>query len=144
MVWAIIKRSLIYINKWIKSIKIIEATKTAMDSHGLGLSSVRFIWGSQDIHKELEKKITEFHGTEDTILFPSCFDANAGFFEALLTNEDAILSDALNHASIIDGVRLCKAQRYRYEHIDMESLEKELQASQVNSIWDGNINLIGL
>jgi len=91
---------------------------------------VRFICGTQDIHKQLENKITEFHGTEDTILFPSCFDANGGFFEALLTAEDAIISDALNHASIIDGVRLCKAERHRFEHINMESLEDCLKRTQ--------------
>lgn len=91
------------------------------------MSSVRFICGTQDIHKELESKITAFHGTEDTILFPSAFDANTGFFEAVLTPEDAILSDELNHASLIDGIRLCKAKRFRYNHLDMEDLEKNLK-----------------
>jgi glycine C-acetyltransferase len=91
------------------------------------MSSVRFICGTQDIHKELETKITAFHGSEDTILFPSAFDANTGFFEAVLTPEDAILSDELNHASLIDGIRLCKAKRFRYKHLDMEDLEKNLK-----------------
>mmetsp|Transcript_18996 Transcript_18996/g.38389 ORF Transcript_18996/g.38389 Transcript_18996/m.38389 type:complete len:248 (-) Transcript_18996:347-1090(-) len=106
--------------------ELIEAAKEAMDTHGLGLSSVRFICGTQDIHKELEEKISNFHQTEDTILYPSCFDANAGFFETVLTKEDAIISDALNHASIIDGVRLCKAARFRFDHMCMKSLEENL------------------
>ncbi|GAB5369634.1 hypothetical protein AAMO2058_001422000 [Amorphochlora amoebiformis] len=109
---------------------LIEAAKEAMDTHGLGLSSVRFICGTQDIHRELEKVIANFHKMEDTILYPSCFDANAGFFEAFMTKEDAIFSDALNHASIIDGVRLCKAQRYRFKHMDMEDLEKQLKEAK--------------
>lgn len=107
--------------------KVIEAAKAAIDSHGYGLSSVRFICGTQDIHKELEQKISEFLGMEDTILYAAAFDANGGVFEPLFGPEDAIISDALNHASIIDGVRLCKAQRYRYEHNNMEDLEAKLQ-----------------
>ncbi|MBV6644951.1 MAG: glycine C-acetyltransferase [Cyclobacteriaceae bacterium] len=107
--------------------KIIQAAKEAIDSHGFGLSSVRFICGTQDIHKTLEQKISAFLGTEDTILYAAAFDANGGVFEPLLGPEDAIISDALNHASIIDGVRLCKAQRYRYEHNNMEDLEAKLQ-----------------
>ena len=98
---------------------MIEAGKQALDEYGAGLSSVRFICGTQDIHKELERKIAEFHGREDAILYPSCFDANAGLFEALLTPEDAVISDELNHASIIDGIRLCKAKKFRYKHKDM-------------------------
>ena len=97
-----------------------------MKSHGFGLSSVRFICGTQDIHKELEKKISTFLGTEDTILYAAAFDANGGLFEPLFGKEDAIISDALNHASIIDGIRLCKAQRFRYRHNDMNDLEKQL------------------
>lgn len=104
-----------------------QAAKATIDSHGFGLSSVRFICGTQDVHKQLEKSISEFHGTEDTILFPSCFDANAGLFEACLGPEDAVISDALNHASIIDGIRLCKAQRHRYNHMDMGHLEDILK-----------------
>jgi glycine C-acetyltransferase len=107
-----------------------EAAKEALDDHGYGMSSVRFICGTTDLHKELERKLAEFFGTEDTILYAACFDANGGVFEPLLTEEDAIISDALNHASIIDGVRLCKAQRYRYENADMADLEKQLQAAQ--------------
>lgn len=107
--------------------QLIEAAKAALDDHGYGMSSVRFICGTTDLHKELEMKIAEFFGTEDTILYAACFDANAGVFEPLLTDEDAIISDSLNHASIIDGVRLCKAQRYRYANADMEDLEKQLQ-----------------
>ncbi|MFC5282223.1 glycine C-acetyltransferase [Pedobacter alpinus] len=110
--------------------KVIEAAKNAIDSHGFGLSSVRFICGTQDIHKELEKKISEFLGTEDTILYAAAFDANGGVFEPLFDAQDAIISDELNHASIIDGVRLCKAQRYRYKHDNMEDLEKQLQETQ--------------
>lgn len=104
-----------------------EAAKAALDNHGYGMSSVRFICGTTDLHKELESKIAEFFGTEDTILYAACFDANGGVFEPLLTEEDAIISDSLNHASIIDGVRLCKAQRFRYENADMIDLEKQLQ-----------------
>ena len=109
--------------------KVIEAAHKAIDSHGFGLSSVRFICGTQDIHKELEGKIAEFLGTEDSILYAACFDANGGVFEPLLGKEDAIISDALNHASIIDGVRLCKAMRYRYEHNNMADLEAQLKAA---------------
>ena len=110
--------------------KVIQAAKEAIDSHGFGMSSVRFICGTQDIHKILEKKISEFLGTEDTILYAAAFDANGGVFEPLFNDQDAIISDELNHASIIDGVRLCKAQRYRYKHDDMADLEKQLQETQ--------------
>lgn len=109
---------------------VIEAAKATIDQRGYGLSSVRFICGTQDIHKELERKLSEFLGMEDTILYAAAFDANGGLFEPILTKEDAIISDALNHASIIDGVRLCKAARYRYEHNNMASLEEQLQAAQ--------------
>lgn len=105
---------------------MVEAGKQALDKYGAGLSSVRFICGTQDIHINLEKKISQFHGREDTILYPSCLDANAGLFEALLNEEDCVISDELNHASIIDGIRLCKAKRYRYKHRDMKDLEKIL------------------
>jgi glycine C-acetyltransferase len=108
---------------------VIRAAHQAIDSHGYGMSSVRFICGTQDIHKELEKKLSEFLGTEDTILYAAAFDANGGVFEPLFNEEDAIISDALNHASIIDGVRLCKAQRYRYEHNNIADLEIKLQES---------------
>lgn len=108
---------------------LIDHAKKALDSHGLGLSSVRFICGTQDIHRELEKKIAEFHKAEDAILYGSCFDANAGIFEALLGPDDAIFSDALNHASIIDGVRLSKAQKFRYNHLDFQDLENKLKES---------------
>ncbi|HSN07439.1 MAG TPA: glycine C-acetyltransferase [Hanamia sp.] len=110
--------------------KVIEASKKTSDERGYGLSSVRFICGTQDIHKELEKKISDFLGTEDTILYAACFDANGGVFEPLFSEEDAIISDALNHASIIDGVRLCKAQRFRYEHNNMADLENKLQEAK--------------
>ena len=106
---------------------LVEAAKQALDSHGFGCASVRFICGTQDTHKKLESKISEFHATDDTILYPSCFDANAGLFEGILTSEDAVISDALNHASIIDGIRLCKAQRHRYQHMDMADLEEKLK-----------------
>ena len=106
--------------------EVIQAAKDTMDTHGYGMSSVRFICGTQDIHKQLEKKIADFYGFEDTILYAAAFDANGGVFEPLLTSEDAIISDSLNHASIIDGVRLCKAKRYRYENNDMEELEARL------------------
>lgn len=109
--------------------KVIEAAKKTIDSHGFGMSSVRFICGTQDIHKELERKISEFLGMEDTILYAAAFDANGGVFEPLLGPEDAIISDSLNHASIIDGVRLCKAQRYRYKNNDMADLEEQLKAA---------------
>ena len=107
--------------------ELIKAAKEALDSHGLGMASVRFICGTQDLHKELEAALTKFLGTEETILYPSCFDANGGLFETLLTEKDAIISDELNHASIIDGVRLCKAQRFRYKHNDMADLEAKLK-----------------
>lgn len=106
------------------------AAAGALETHGYGMSSVRFICGTQDLHKELEAEISNFFGTEDAILYAACFDANGGVFEPLLTEQDAIISDALNHASIIDGVRLCKAQRYRYANADMQELEKQLQAAQ--------------
>ena len=112
------------------SSELIDAAKNAMDTHGYGMSSVRFICGTQDLHKELERKIANFFGTEDTILYAAAFDANGGVFEPLLAAEDAIISDSLNHASIIDGVRLCKAQRYRYENADMQDLETQLKAAQ--------------
>ncbi|MBO4577349.1 MAG: glycine C-acetyltransferase [Paludibacteraceae bacterium] len=110
--------------------ELIEAAKACMDRRGYGMASVRFICGTQDTHKQLEKAVSDFFGTEDTILYASCFDANGGLFEPLLTADDAIISDALNHASIIDGVRLCKAVRYRYANGDMADLEKQLQAAQ--------------
>lgn len=110
--------------------KVVSAAKEAIDTHGYGMSSVRFICGTQDIHRELEEKISKFLGTEDTILYVAAFDANGGVFEPLFTEQDAIISDALNHASIIDGVRLCKAQRFRYEHNNMADLEAKLQESQ--------------
>ena len=110
--------------------ELIEAAKRGMDERGFGMASVRFICGCQDLHKKLEAKIAEFFGTEDTILYAACFDANGGVFEPLLGPEDAIISDSLNHASIIDGVRLCKAQRFRYANADMEDLEKQLQDAQ--------------
>jgi glycine C-acetyltransferase len=110
--------------------KVKEAAKKTIDSHGYGLSSVRFICGTQDIHKELEQKISDFLGTEDTILYAACFDANGGVFEPLFGEEDAIISDALNHASIIDGVRLCKAKRFRYEHNNMQDLENKLKEAK--------------
>lgn len=109
--------------------KVLQAAKDTLDSHGFGMSSVRFICGTQDIHKELEQKIADFLGTEDTILYAAAFDANGGVFEPLLGPEDAIISDALNHASIIDGVRLCKAQRFRYKNNDMADLEEQLKAA---------------
>ncbi len=110
--------------------QLIEAAQASLNDHGYGMSSVRFICGTTDLHKKLEFKIAEFFGTEDTILYAACFDANGGVFEPLLTDQDAIISDSLNHASIIDGVRLCKAQRYRYENADMEELEKQLKLAQ--------------
>lgn len=129
--------------------RLIKAAIKAMETHGFGMSSVRFICGTQDLHKELEKSVSEFFHTEDTILYASCFDANGGVFEPLLTADDAIISDALNHASIIDGVRLCKAQRYRYANADMQDLErclKEAQAQRFRIIctdgvfsMDGNV-----
>src|SRR5438477_9238248 len=109
---------------------LIAAAKEALDTHGFGMASVRFICGTQDIHKELEAALTKFLGTEETILYPSCFDANGGLFETLLSEKDAIISDELNHASIIDGVRLCKAQRFRYKHNDMADLEAKLKEAK--------------
>ena len=109
---------------------IIKAAHDGLDSHGYGMSSVRFICGTQDIHKDLERKVSKFLETEDTILYSSCFDANGGLFETLLKKEDAIITDALNHASIIDGIRLCKAQRYIYNHADMVNLEEKLKEAQ--------------
>jgi len=127
--------------------KLIEAAKSALDSHGYGMSSVRFICGTTDLHKELERKISRFFRTEDTILYAACFDANGGVFEPLLTEEDAIISDALNHASIIDGVRLCKAQRYRYANADMADLEKQLKLAQAQRfrliVTDGVFSMDG-
>lgn len=130
--------------------EVIKAAKETLDSHGFGMSSVRFICGTQDIHKTLEKKIAEFYGTEDTILYAAAFDANGGVFEPLLTAEDAIISDALNHASIIDGVRLCKARRYRYANSDMEDLENQLQQADKDKarfkliVTDGVFSMDGL
>ncbi|MCX7555677.1 glycine C-acetyltransferase [Xanthomonadaceae bacterium JHOS43] len=112
--------------------RVIDAAKRALDTHGFGMASVRFICGTQDLHKQLEAKIAAFFGTEDTILYAACFDANGGLFEPLLGEEDAIISDALNHASIIDGVRLCKAKRYRYANCDMADLEKQLQQAKAD------------
>ena len=126
---------------------VIEAAHQTIDSHGYGMSSVRFICGTQDIHKELEKKLSEFVGTDDTILYAAAFDANGGVFEPLFNEEDAIISDALNHASIIDGVRLCKAQRYRYEHNNIADLEMKLQeSSHLRSriiVTDGSFSMDG-
>src|ERR1700751_4994369 len=110
--------------------ELIAAAKEALDTHGFGMASVRFICGTQDIHKKLEAALTKFLGTEDTILYPSCFDANGGLFETLLSEKDAIISDELNHPSIIDGIRLCKAQRLRYKHNDMADLEAKLQETK--------------
>ncbi|MBO2525614.1 MAG: glycine C-acetyltransferase [Bacteroidales bacterium] len=127
--------------------KLIAAAKEALDTHGYGMASVRFICGCSDLHKQLEAKIAEFFGTEDTILYAACFDANGGVFEPLLTDQDAIISDALNHASIIDGVRLCKAVRYRYANADMADLEKQLQAAQAQRfrliVTDGVFSMDG-
>ena len=129
---------------------VIEAAKSTLDSHGFGMSSVRFICGTQDIHKTLEEKIADFYGTEDTILYAAAFDANGGVFEPLLSKEDAIISDSLNHASIIDGVRLCKAARYRYENSNMEDLEKQLQEADKNGarfkiiVTDGVFSMDGI
>jgi len=127
--------------------EVIQASKDALDTHGYGMSSVRFICGTQDIHKNLERKIAEFYGTEDTILYAAAFDANGGLFEPLFGKEDAIISDELNHASIIDGVRLCKAQRYRYKHSDMADLEAQLIAAQAQRfriiVTDGVFSMDG-
>jgi len=126
---------------------LIKAAKEALDTRGFGMSSVRFICGTQDLHLELEKKVAEFFGTEDTILYAACFDANGGVFEPLLNEEDAIISDSLNHASIIDGVRLCKAQRYRYANADMEDLENCLKLAQAQRyrliVTDGVFSMDG-
>ncbi len=130
--------------------EVIQAAKDAMDTHGFGMSSVRFICGTQDIHKELERKIAAFYGTEDTILYAAAFDANGGVFEPLLAEEDAIISDALNHASIIDGVRLCKAKRYRYANSDMRDLEKQLEQANADGcrfkviVTDGVFSMDGM
>ncbi|MDG4715310.1 glycine C-acetyltransferase [Winogradskyella marincola] len=130
--------------------EVIKAAQETLDTHGFGMSSVRFICGTQDIHKELEQKIADFYGTEDTILYAAAFDANGGVFEPLLTAEDAIISDSLNHASIIDGVRLCKAARYRYQNNDMADLEKQLIAANENGarfkiiVTDGVFSMDGL
>lgn len=130
--------------------EVIQAAKDTMDTHGFGMSSVRFICGTQDIHKELEQKIADFYGTEDTILYAAAFDANGGVFEPLLTKEDAIISDSLNHASIIDGVRLCKAARYRYQNNDMADLEAQLIVANENGarfkiiVTDGVFSMDGL
>ena len=127
--------------------RVLEAAKKYIDYRGYGMSSVRFICGTQDIHKELEKKISEFLGTEDTILYAAAFDANGGVFEPLFNDQDAIISDELNHASIIDGVRLCKAQRFRYKHNDMADLQLKLQESQANRsriiVTDGSFSMDG-
>jgi len=127
--------------------KVIEGAKKALDERGFGMSSVRFICGTQDIHKELEYKIAKFLGTEDTILYAAAFDANGGVFEPLFTEEDAIISDELNHASIIDGVRLCKAQRYRYKNSDMQDLEEQLKKAQAQRfkiiVTDGVFSMDG-
>ncbi len=130
--------------------EVIQAAKDALDSHGFGMSSVRFICGTQDIHKTLERKISEFYGTEDTILYAAAFDANGGVFEPLLGDQDCIISDSLNHASIIDGVRLCKAARYRYENSNMEDLEQQLiKATEAGTrfkliVTDGVFSMDGL
>jgi glycine C-acetyltransferase len=130
--------------------EVVQAAKDAMDTHGFGMSSVRFICGTQDIHKELEKKIAEFYGTEDTILYAAAFDANGGVFEPLFGEQDAIISDSLNHASIIDGVRLCKAMRYRYENSNMNDLEQQLiKANEAGArfkiiVTDGVFSMDGL
>ncbi|SOC79255.1 2-amino-3-ketobutyrate coenzyme A ligase [Salinimicrobium sediminis] len=130
--------------------EVIQAAKDTLDSHGFGMSSVRFICGTQDIHKELERKIADFYGMEDTILYAAAFDANGGVFEPLLSAEDAIISDSLNHASIIDGVRLCKSARYRYENGNMEDLEEQLQAANEKGarfkiiVTDGVFSMDGL
>ncbi|MEG1377252.1 MAG: aminotransferase class I/II-fold pyridoxal phosphate-dependent enzyme, partial [Myroides sp.] len=130
--------------------EVVQAAKDALDTHGFGMSSVRFICGTQDIHKKLEQEIADFYGTEDTILYAAAFDANGGVFEPLLGAEDCIISDSLNHASIIDGVRLCKAARYRYENNDMADLEKQLQQAVADGrrfkliVTDGVFSMDGL
>ena len=127
--------------------EVIQAAKDTLDTHGFGMSSVRFICGTQDIHKTLEKKIADFYGTEDTILYAAAFDANGGVFEPLFSPEDAIISDELNHASIIDGIRLCKAERYRYKHSDMADLEEQLKKAQAQRfriiVTDGVFSMDG-
>ena len=128
--------------------RVVKVAHDTLDERGFGLSSVRFICGTQDVHKDLEDAISAFHGTEDTILYPSCFDANAGIFEQLLGSEDAVISDALNHASIIDGIRLCKAQRNRYNHLDMADLEAKLQETSMTArhrmiVTDGVFSMDG-
>ncbi len=129
------------------NLQLKESAKSAIDSHGYGMSSVRFICGTQDLHKELEKSISTFFETEDTILYAACFDANGGVFEPLLSSEDAVISDALNHASIIDGIRLCKAQRYRYQNANMENLEEQLIKAQAQRfrliVTDGVFSMDG-
>lgn len=130
--------------------EVVQAAKDTLDSHGFGMSSVRFICGTQDIHVELERRIAKFYNTEDTILYAACFDANGGIFEPLLTKDDAIISDSLNHASIIDGVRLCKAARYRYENGNMSDLEDQLKKAKENGarniliVTDGVFSMDGL
>jgi len=130
--------------------EVVKAAKDTLDSHGFGMSSVRFICGTQDIHKKLEEEIASFYGTEDTILYAACFDANGGVFEPLLTKEDAIISDSLNHASVIDGVRLCKAARYRYQNGDMDDLEAQLKKAREDGtrhiliVTDGVFSMDGL
>src|SRR5690554_1471237 len=130
--------------------EVVQAAKDVMDTHGFGMSSVRFICGTQDIHKELEQKIADFYGTDDTILYAACFDANGGVFEPLLGAEDAIISDSLNHASIIDGVRLCKAMRYRYANNDIVDLETQLKQADNDGarfkiiVTDGVFSMDGL
>src|SRR5690606_22657591 len=130
--------------------EVLQAAHDALDSRGYGMSSVRFICGTQDIHKELETKLAQFHGTEDTILYAACFDANGGVFEPLLGQEDAIISDSLNHASIIDGVRLCKAMRYRYANNDMADLEVQLKMARADGaghiiiVTDGVFSMDGV
>ncbi len=130
--------------------EVCEAARSAISSHGFGLASVRFICGTQTLHRELEEKLSEYLGTEDTILYPSCFDANGGLFETILTAEDAVISDSLNHASIIDGVRLCKAKRYRYANNDLVDLEKQLQEADVEGArhklitTDGSFSMDGV
>ena len=132
---------------WLPNEQVVEAAKKALDTHGFGLSSVRFICGTQDIHKELENKLSDFLGMEDTILYAAAFDANGGLFEPLFTSEDAIISDALNHASIIDGIRLCKAVRYRYNNNDMADLEQKLIEAQAQRnriiVTDGVFSMDG-
>ncbi len=130
--------------------EVISAAKSALDEHGFGMASVRFICGTQDIHKELETRLSNFLGTEDTILYSSCFDANGGLFETILTDEDAVISDSLNHASIIDGIRLCKAKRYRYDNNNMEKLEECLQQADADGarykliVTDGVFSMDGI